>query len=133
METTFRNSFDYFLTFQSHAEWWYVKNDSTIFCNLSAVSKIRLVLRSHWLSITSLIGPSETAIMYHLGEGTRPSPFVIMANGYGRVTEPVSLSLDLNLFGDKANCKNRTWKVHSVIPALAWQYQYRYSVSYLFN
>ena len=38
--------------------------------------------------------------MYHLSEGPRPCPFAIMANGHGRVTEPVSLSLDLDLFGD---------------------------------
>ena len=38
--------------------------------------------------------------MYHLGEGTRPCPFAIMVNGHGRVTEPVILSLDLDLFGD---------------------------------
>ena len=42
----------------------------------------------------------KTAIMYHLGEGTRPCPFAVMANGHGRVMEPVSLSLDLDLFGD---------------------------------
>ena len=46
------------------------------------------------------IGPPKTAIIYHLGEGTRPCPFTIMANGHGRITEPVTVSLDLKVFGD---------------------------------
>ena len=47
-----------------------------------------------------LIGPSKTVITYYLGEGTRPWLFAIMVNGHRRVTEPVSLSRDLDLFGD---------------------------------
>ena len=41
------------------------------------------------------IGPSKNAIMYHLGEGTRPCPFSIIANGHGRVTASGRQSLDL--------------------------------------
>ena len=37
--------------------------------------------------------------MYHLGEGTRSSPIATRVNGHGRVTESVSLSLYLDLFG----------------------------------
>ena len=32
-------------------------------------------------------GPTSL-IMYHVGEGTRPSPFLVTGNGHGRVTEP---------------------------------------------
>ena len=29
-----------------------------------------------------------TLIMYHVGEGSRPCPFLVTGNGHGRVTEP---------------------------------------------
>ena len=45
--------------------------------------------------IPLLIGPSKNAIMYHLGEGTRPCPFAVIANGQGQVTASGRQSLDL--------------------------------------
>jgi hypothetical protein len=44
--------------------------------------------------IPHLIRPSENAIMYHLGDGTRLYPFTVKVNGHGRVPDPGSLSLD---------------------------------------
>ena len=37
----------------------------------------------------------KNAIMYHLGEGTRPCPFAVIANGHGRVTASGRQLLDL--------------------------------------
>ena len=42
--------------------------------------------------IPLLIGPSALAliisVMYHVGEGHRPCPFLVTGNGHGRVAEP---------------------------------------------
>jgi len=48
--------------------------------------------------ILFLIRPYKSPIMYHLGEGTRPCPYAVTANGHGRVTEPGRPSLDLEMF-----------------------------------
>ena len=52
------------------------------------------------LAVNNVIPSTDWTLKncYHVSPG-RGNP-AIMANGRGRVTEPVSLSVDLNLFGD---------------------------------
>ena len=63
-----------------------------------SISKIRLILLSHSLALTSSILPirkPETKNMYRLGEVTRPCLFAIMENRHRQGNKPGKLSLDL--------------------------------------